>query len=103
VNLLLRFYDYKTGNIFLDGIDIRELDVNFLRQQIGTVCQEPVLFSGSIRDNISIGTSNATMEEVVQAAQLANAHDFIVSLPDVIKYLQPPYKNIGTKIKRTAV
>jgi ABC-type multidrug transport system fused ATPase/permease subunit len=81
VALLERFYDVDEGSIQLDGVDIRELSVGWLRSQIGLVSQEPVLFSGSIYENIKYGKSNATTEEVEQAARQANAHDFIMSFP----------------------
>jgi ATP-binding cassette subfamily B protein/subfamily B ATP-binding cassette protein MsbA len=81
ISLLPRFYDAKVGQIFLDGVDIRRLTLQSLREQISIVLQEPLLFSGSIRDNIRYGRLEATEEEVVEAAQAANAHDFIMKLP----------------------
>ncbi|CAM9485529.1 unnamed protein product [Discosporangium mesarthrocarpum] len=77
--LLLRFYDPLEGCVKLDGRDIRELNIHWLRGQIGYVGQEPVLFQGTIRENIARGKSNATEEEIVAAAQASNAHDFITS------------------------
>ncbi|CAL6285659.1 unnamed protein product [Bathycoccus prasinos] len=71
------------GKIFFDGVDIKELDVMWLRAQIGLVEQEPVLFSGSVHDNIASGspTSEASREKVIEAAKIANAHEFIMNMP----------------------
>lgn len=82
VSLLPRFYDPLAGRILLDGTDIRRLTIKSLRQQISIVLQEPLLFSCSIADNIRYGRLDATMDEIVAAAQAANAHDFIMELPD---------------------
>lgn len=81
MSLIPRFYDPAAGRILLDGIDLRELSLESLRAQISIVPQEPLLFSGSIADNIRYGRLDATMDEIVQAAQAANAHDFILRLP----------------------
>ena len=81
VHLLARFHDPGAGSIRLDGRDMRDLDLNYLRSQIGMVLQEPTLFSGSVRDNIGYGRLSATDEEVNEAARLANAEEFIVRLP----------------------
>lgn len=78
IQLLLRFYDPSEGQILLDGRNIRELNVQWLRQQTGFVGQEPVLFTGTIRENILLGKLDATQEEVEAAARMANAHDFIM-------------------------
>lgn len=78
VQLMLRFYDPASGIVSLDGRDIKELNLKWLRQQIGLVSQEPVLFSGSISENIAYGKENATQEEIESAAQAANAHNFIM-------------------------
>ncbi|XP_071714963.1 ABC transporter B family member 11-like [Rutidosis leptorrhynchoides] len=81
VSLLQRFYDIDSGQITLDGVDIRQLNLKWLRQQMGLVSQEPVLFNDTIRANIAYGKEgNATEEEVIAAAELANAHEFISSL-----------------------
>merc|ERR1712205_78005 len=71
------------GKIFFDGVDIKELDVMWLRAQIGLVEQEPVLFSGSVHDNIASGspTSEASREKGIEAAKIANAHEFIMNMP----------------------
>ena len=82
VSLLPRFYDPQHGRILLDGHDIRTLRLRSLRNQISLVLQEPLLFSGCVRDNIRYGRLDAEMEEVVAAAQAANAHEFIMALPD---------------------
>jgi ATP-binding cassette, subfamily B, bacterial len=82
ISLLPRFYDPARGRILLDGIDIRKLTLKSLRRQISIVLQEPLLFSGSIAENIRYGRLGASMEEVVEAAKDANAHDFIMRLPD---------------------
>ena len=82
-SLILRLYDADQGRITIDGYDIRKLNPTWLREQIGTVAQEPVLFSSSIRDNITYGaTSETTQEQVEAAAKEANAHDFIISFPE---------------------
>jgi ABC-type multidrug transport system fused ATPase/permease subunit/CBS domain-containing protein len=80
--LLLRFYDVTEGVIRFDGQDIRDLPLRELRQQVGVVLQEPLLFTGSVRDNILFGRPAATEEEVVAAARAANAHDFITALAE---------------------
>jgi ABC-type multidrug transport system fused ATPase/permease subunit len=81
-SLLLRLYDPDSGTLRLDGHDLRDLDPQWLRRHIGTVAQEPVLFSTSITENIRYGRPEATSEAVEQAARVANAHDFIAELPD---------------------
>ncbi len=82
VNLIARFYDVDRGTIEIDGMDVREVRLEDLRSQIGIVLQEPFLFSGTIAENIGYGGPGATFEEIMQAAQAANAHDFIVAKPD---------------------
>ncbi|KAL7061746.1 hypothetical protein AAHC03_0740 [Spirometra sp. Aus1] len=81
VQLIQRLYDPLEGRVTLDGIDVRQLDVNWLRRQIGVVSQEPVLFAGTVEDNIRLGDPNATDSEVEEAARMADAHGFIVKLP----------------------
>jgi ATP-binding cassette, subfamily B, bacterial MsbA len=81
-NLIPRFYDPSSGVVRLDGHDLRELTQASLRAQIGIVPQEILLFSGSIRENIRYGRLDADEDEIIAAAQAANAHDFIISLPD---------------------
>lgn len=82
IALLERFYDPTYGTILLDGRDIKSLNVKWLRSQIGLVSQEPVLFASSIADNIAAGRKDITRDQVVAAAKSANAHTFIMSLPD---------------------
>ncbi len=81
-SLIPRFYDVETGSISLDGRDIREVTLKSLRQQISIVLQDVFLFHGTARENIRFGKPDATDEEVVAAAQIANAHEFISQLPD---------------------
>jgi len=82
VQLIERFYDPAFGMITLDGIDLRALNVSWLRQHVGLVSQEPTLFATTIKENIKIAKPDATDEEIENAARRANAHDFIVSLQD---------------------
>lgn len=81
-SLLLRFYDVTSGQIEIDGQDIRKLTLKSLRQSIGIVQQDVYLFTGSIRDNIAYGKPDASDEEIIEAAKKANIHEFIMSLPD---------------------
>ncbi|MCB9778969.1 MAG: ATP-binding cassette domain-containing protein [Alphaproteobacteria bacterium] len=80
--LLSRFYDPQDGRIEIDGTDLRDLDPAWLREQVGVVRQEPVLFATTILDNIRYGRPDATREDAVAAARAANAHEFIESFPD---------------------
>jgi len=82
IRLLLRFYDPTQGSIEIDGRDIRSYQLESLRQQISIVLQEPYLFNASIRDNISYGNLDASIEDIKNAARLANAHDFIEELAE---------------------
>ena len=81
-NLLLRFYDVSAGAIRVDGVDIRRMALEPYRTQIGVVLQEPFLFSGTIRENIAYAKPDATMEEIEQAAELANVAEFVYGLPN---------------------
>jgi ATP-binding cassette, subfamily B, bacterial len=81
-SLLVRFYDPAAGHIMIDGVDIKKLKLRCLRNQLSLVLQEPLLFSGSIGDNIRYGRLDATMDDIVAAAKAANAHDFIEALPE---------------------
>ncbi|MCL5998897.1 MAG: ABC transporter ATP-binding protein/permease [Chloroflexi bacterium] len=81
INLIPRFYDPTEGRITIDGHDVRDVTLDSLRAHIGIVLQETTLFSGTIRDNIAFGKPEATMEQVVEAAKAAAAHDFIMSFP----------------------
>jgi ATP-binding cassette subfamily B protein len=82
LSLLTRFYDPQGGQILLDGVDLRDYKLADLRNQFALVLQEPVLFSTTIAENIAYARPEATEQEIVQAAKLANAHDFITHLPD---------------------
>jgi subfamily B ATP-binding cassette protein MsbA len=82
VNLVARFYDVASGQVLVDGHDLREVTVESLRRQIGIVLQENVLFSGTLEENIKYGRAEATRDEVRAAAEAANAHGFISELPD---------------------
>ncbi|XP_027187861.1 ABC transporter B family member 9-like isoform X2 [Cicer arietinum] len=83
INLLERFYDPDFGHVLLDGVDIKKLRLSWLRQQMGLVGQEPILFNESIRANIAYGKEGgASEDEIIAAAQAANAHSFISSLPN---------------------
>lgn len=81
-NLLNRFYDINSGTISYDGIDIKDIKKSDLRRSLGMVLQEVNLFTGTIKDNIKYGRDNASDDEVIKAAKLANAHDFIMRLPN---------------------
>ena len=81
-SLIPRFYDVTEGTIYIDGKDIKEVTLDSLRNNIGVVAQDVYLFSGSVRENIAYGNENATDEEIIEAAILAGAHDFICALPD---------------------
>lgn len=81
-SLLPRFYDVTEGRVTIDGNDVRKLTLESLRSQIGLVSQDVYLFGGSIKDNIAYGKTDATMDEIVDAAKKANIHDFIMELPD---------------------
>lgn len=82
INLLSRFYDVDEGSVMIDGVDIRHIEQAELRSQIGVVLQETFLFSGTIMNNIRYAKPDASNQEVIQAARIANAHDFIISQPD---------------------
>ncbi|KAL0919048.1 hypothetical protein M5K25_011116 [Dendrobium thyrsiflorum] len=82
ISLIERFYDPQAGKVLIDGIDIKELQLLWLRGKIGLVSQEPILFASSIKDNISYGKDDATNEEIRYAAELANASKFISVLPE---------------------
>ncbi len=82
VNLITRFYDVTNGHILIDGIDVRDWSLEALRSQIGVVLQETILFSGTVRENIAYGQPDATLDAVIAAAQTAQAHDFIMGMPN---------------------
>ncbi|XP_047325305.1 ABC transporter B family member 4-like [Impatiens glandulifera] len=81
ISLLERFYDPTAGEVLIDGINLKEFQLKWIRQRIGLVSQEPILFTSSIKDNIAYGKENATIEEIRAAAELANAAKFIDKLP----------------------
>lgn len=82
INLLCRFYDVTDGAILIDGTNVREIAMKDLRSQIGVVLQDPFLFNGTIIENIAYARRDATREQVIRAAKAANAHEFIMKLPD---------------------
>lgn len=82
INLMTRFYDVDEGEILVDGIDIRKVTLNSLRNEIGIMLQDTFIFSGTIIENIRFGKLDATEEEIIQAAKIVRAHDFIISLKD---------------------
>jgi len=82
VSLIPRFYDTKEGAILIDGNDVRSCEIYSMRSQIGLVPQETMLFSGPVKDNIAYGKISANKEEIIAAAKKANAHDFIMAMPD---------------------
>ena len=82
LKLLSRLYNANNGKIFIDDLDIQKIELNSLRRQIGIVPQEPLLFNCSISDNISLTKPEAEIDEIIQAAKIANAHEFIMNLPD---------------------
>ena len=81
VNLIARFYDVTGGAVLIDGVDIRQLETGHYRRQIGMVLQDPYLFHGTVLENIRYGLPEASLGDVIAAAQAANAHDFVVKLP----------------------
>ena len=81
LSLIPRFYDPTLGRVLIDGVAVTDYRLDRLREQIGFVLQDTVLFAGSIRDNIAYGRPEATPEEIIQAAKMANAHDFISEMP----------------------
>ena len=81
LSLIPRFYDPTVGRVLIDGVDVTDYQLDPLRAQIGFVLQDTVLFAGTIRDNIAYGRLDATPEEIIEAAKMANAHDFILQMP----------------------
>lgn len=82
INLICRFYDATEGEILIDGVDVRKIAMHDLRSQVGVVLQDPFLFNGTIMENIAYAKSEAMREEIIRAAKAANAHEFIMKLPD---------------------
>ncbi|KAK9068478.1 hypothetical protein SSX86_012592 [Deinandra increscens subsp. villosa] len=87
VSLIERFYDPTSGQVMLDGHDIKGLNLKWLREQIGLVSQEPALFATTIKENILLGRPDASMNEIEEAARVSNAHSFIIKLPDAYETL----------------
>jgi ATP-binding cassette subfamily B (MDR/TAP) protein 1 len=95
ISLIERFYDPQAGEVLIDGINLKEFQLKWIRQKIGLVSQEPVLFSCSIKDNITYGKDGATTEEIRAASELANAAKFIDKLPQVkLDYTFPLFEYI---------
>ncbi|HEX7041403.1 MAG TPA: ABC transporter ATP-binding protein [Trueperaceae bacterium] len=82
ISLVSRFYDVQRGAVLIDGVDVRDYDQVELRRHVGIVLQDPFLFSGTIRSNITLGDDSIPLERVIEAAKFVNAHDFIARLPD---------------------
>ena len=82
INLIPRFYDANVGRVTIDGFDVKDIKISKLRSHIGISLQEVILFSGTIRDNIRYGSPDATEEEVIEAAKMAQAHEFITAFPE---------------------
>ena len=82
INLLMRYYDDYDGEIFIDGVNIKDVDMKYYRDSIGYVQQEPLMFRDTIFNNIAFGSGNVHVEQVIHAAEVANAHGFISKLPD---------------------
>jgi ABC-type multidrug transport system fused ATPase/permease subunit len=82
VSLIPRFYDAIEGKIQIDGVDVREIDLDQLHQSVSMVLQDVFLFHGTVRENILFGKPNATEEEMIRAAEIANASEFIDHMPN---------------------
>ena len=82
MSLIPRFYDVQSGRVTVDGADVRDVTLASLRRQIGVIAQDPFLFSATVRENLAFGRPEASEEELVQAARLAQAHEFVEQLPD---------------------
>ena len=95
INLIPRFYDATEGQVLIDGYDVKQVGLDSLRSQIGIVLQETRLFSGTIRENIAYGRPDASMDQVIEAAQAAAAHDFIVEFP---KGYDTPVAELGASL-----
>ena len=105
INLLMRLYDVNEGEILIDDVNIRDISQEALRSQIGIVLQETHLFTGTVRENIRYSKPYASDEEVIEAARVANAHDFIVNLPDGYNTLvgEKGYSMSGGERQRVAI
>lgn len=103
IALLERFYDPLAGEVLIDGINIKDFQLKWLRTQIGLVSQEPALFATSIKENIMFGKEGSSEDEVIKASKAANAHNFISSLPEgyntqVHKKIQIPFVLVHLRI-----
>lgn len=87
ISLVERFYDPDSGEVLIDGVDLKKLKLSWIREKIGLVSQEPILFATSIKENIAYGKENATDQEIRTAIQLANAAKFIDKMPEVNHFL----------------
>ena len=105
INLLMRLYDVNEGEILIDDVNIKDISQETLRSQIGIVLQETHLFAGTVHDNIKYSKPFASDEEVIEAAKIANAHDFIVNLPDGYNTLvgEKGYSMSGGERQRVAI
>ena len=105
INLIMRLYDVSAGAIKIDGVDLRDIAQQSLRSQIGVVLQETYLFEGTVLDNILYAKPDATMEEVVEAAKIANAHNFICKMPNAYQEFigNKGYKLSGGEKQRIAI
>ena len=83
IQLIQRFYDPLEGSVLVDSKSLKDLNLNWFRSQVGVVNQEPILFGTTIKENIRFGKDNVSEEEIITAAKNANAHDFIMNLPQV--------------------
>jgi subfamily B ATP-binding cassette protein MsbA len=81
LSLIPRFYDPTSGQVRIDGVDVADYQLDPLRDQVGFVLQDTVLFAGTVRENIAYGRPDASMDEIIDAAKMANAHDFIMQMP----------------------
>lgn len=86
INIINRFYDYKKGNVFIDGIEIKDYELGYLRSKIGLVLQDVFLFPGSVADNITLRDPNISLDQVIATSKLVGAHDFIMKLPKKYDY-----------------
>ncbi len=82
INLICRFYDVLEGDILIDGVSVRDYDIQALRSRVGVVLQDPFLFHGTVAENVAYGNPDATIGQIIRATKAANAHDFIVGFPD---------------------
>lgn len=85
VGLLTRLYEAESGKVLIDGMDVKDLNIEWLRNIIGVVQQEPILFNDTIEENLKVGNPNANEKQMIEACKMANAHDFIKKLPKVKK------------------